>query len=376
MSTVRPTIRVRLTAYYSTLFAGCALLLMAAAYWLMSRHLTRTLPEDQADRVLAELASQFALILLGATLVSIALGWAMAGRVLAPLSRMTATARLISEERLDRRIALDGPRDELRELADTLDAMLDRLGEAFEAQRRFVANASHELRSPLTVIRTEADVALADPGAGPVELRAMGEAVLEATEQTDALLESLLLLARSQRGLERSERVDLAAAAAAAAHAIEAEARERGIALRVEPGDAPAVTGDRHLLERLIGNLLENGVRHNDPGGFVALAGAAEGASSVLRVESSGPAVPPAVVARLTEPFERGGRHADRRGAGLGLSIVRSVAEAHGGGVRLEARPAGGLVVVVTLPAAVSAGGAAARGSVPSRSEPALGPGR
>jgi signal transduction histidine kinase len=371
VSAVRPTVRVRLTAYYSTLFVGCAVLLMAAAFWLMSRHLTRTLPGDLADQALAELAWQFALVLLGATLVSVALGWAMAGRVLAPLSRMTATARLISEERLDRRIALDGPRDELRELADTLDAMLDRLGEAFEAQRRFVANASHELRSPLTVIRTEADVALADPGAGAAELRAMGEAVLEATEQTDALLESLLVLARSQRGLERTERVDLGAAAAAAAHAVEAEARERGIALRVQAGNAPPVTGDRHLLERLIGNLLENGVRHNDRGGFVALTGAAEGRSGVLRVESSGPAVPPAGVARLTEPFERGGRHGDHRGAGLGLSIVRSVAEAHGGAVRIEARPAGGLVVTVRLPGAAPSPGGPARAQAPSGPEPA-----
>ena len=217
-------------------------------------------------------------MLLGATLLSVALGWAMAGRVLAPLSRMTATARAISEERLDRRIALDGPRDELRELADTLDAMLDRLGEAFEAQRRFVANASHELRSPLTVIRTEADVALADPDAGPDELRAMGEAVLAATEQTDALLESLLVLARSQRGLEHTERVDLAdAAARSAARVVEAEAEERGIELRLDAVGGPAVTGDRHLLERLIGNLLENGVRHNHPGGFVTSTGSVEG---------------------------------------------------------------------------------------------------
>jgi signal transduction histidine kinase len=366
VSVVRPTVRVRLTAYYSTLFAGCAVLLMAAAYWLMYRHITATLPEGPAADALAELAWQFALVLLGATLSSVALGWAMAGRVLAPLSRMTATARAISEERLDRRIALDGPRDELRELADTLDAMLDRLGEAFEAQRRFVANASHELRSPLTVIRTEADVALADPGAGPEELRAMGEAVLEATEQTDALLESLLVLARSQRGLEGTERVDLAAAAGAAARAVEAEAAEREITLRLDAAGAPPVTGDRHLLERLIGNLLENGVRHNRPGGFVTLTGGAEGTRSLLRVESSGPVVAPEVVARLTEPFERGGRHGDRKGAGLGLSIVRSVAEAHGGGVRITARAEGGLVVVVALPSSALAADVAGHPRAPA----------
>jgi signal transduction histidine kinase len=366
VSAVRPTVRVRLTAYYSTLFVGCTVLVLAAAYWLMYRHITATLPEGEAGRALAELAWQFALVLGGATLLSVALGWAMAGRVLAPLSGMTATARAISEERLDRRIALDGPRDELRELADTLDAMLDRLGEAFEAQRRFVANASHELRSPLTVIRTEADVALADPDAGPEELRAMGEAVLAATEQTDALLESLLVLARSQRGLEHTERVDLAAAAAAAARVVEPEAAERGIELRLDAVGAPPVTGDRHLLERLIGNLIENGVRHNHPGGFVTLTGGAEGTRSLLRVESSGPVVAPDVVARLTEPFERGARHGDRRGAGLGLSIVRSVAEAHGGGVHIAARAEGGLVVVVALPASALTAGAAGRARAPA----------
>jgi len=204
-----------------------------------------------------------------------------------------------------------------------------------------VANASHELRSPLTVIRTEADVALADPDAGPDELRAMGEAVLAATEQTDALLESLLVLARSQRGLEHTERVDLVDAAGAAARVVELEAEERGIALRLDTVGAPPVTGDRHLLERLIGNLLENGVRHNHPGGFVTLTGSAEGTRSLLRVESSGPVVAPAVVARLTEPFERGARHA-------------------------AARAEGGLVVVVALPATALVPDVAGRAPAPA----------
>jgi len=330
------TVRVRLTALYGALFAGSVAALMAVSYLLMDGHLHRTLAPDAADAALAELATQYGLALAGSTLIALALGWAMAGRVLAPLKTIVATARRVSEARLDERIALAGPRDELRELAETVDAMLDRLGDAFEAQRRFVANASHELRAPLTVIRTEADVTLADPAASTRELRAMGEAVLEATDRTDALLEALLALARSQRGLLRRERVDLA-----------------GFVRGAAAGDVrPApVDGDPALLERLAGNLLENARRYNRPGGGVAVATGLHGGEAVLRVANDGPPLDPEVVARLAEPFERGGRFGGG-GAGLGLSIVRSVAEAHGGTLTLAARPEGGLLATVRLPAA------------------------
>jgi len=289
----RPTVRVRLTALYGGLFAGSAVLLMAVSYWLMEGHLERTLPAAQADEALSRLLTQYAIGLVGVTLVALALGWGLAGRALRPLKTMTATARRVSGDRLgEERIALEGPDDELRELADTMDAMLDRLSTAFDGQRRFIANASHELRSPLTVIRTEADVALADPSAGVRELRAMGEAVLETTDRTDALLESLMLLARSQRGLMRSEPLDLAAAARRAASTVVPEARAAGVDLRLDVAPTP-VEGDRGLLERLAGNLLENGVRYNRRGGMVELTTGLDRGRAVLLWSTTGRGCPP-----------------------------------------------------------------------------------
>jgi len=346
----RVSLRVRLTALYVGLFGGAALLLIAASYLLLRGHLRRTLPEPLADEALSALAGQYALALSGVLLVAAVLGWIAAGRVLAPLARITSGARAISRDRLDRRIALAGPRDELRELADTFDAMLDRLEAAFAAQDRFVANASHELRSPLTVIRAEAEVALADPDAGVEELRATAEAILHATDRMQALLEGLLTLATSQRGLARRERVDVADAVRAAAHVVAPEARAAGIALEVDGGGSAWVDGDRELLQRLVENLLENGVRNNDEHGLVRASYVTEPERVVLRVVNSGPVVPAEVVDRLVEPFERLGRRADRRGAGLGLSIVRAITEAHGGRLRIAARREGGLDVSVALP--------------------------
>ena len=323
---------------------------MGASYLLLRGYLRDTLPGNFADDALDELLTQYALAFFGVMLVALALGWAVAGRALAPLRTMTATAREVSQDRLDRRIALDGPRDELRELADTFDAMLDRLQDSFDGQRRFVANASHELRSPLTLIRAEADVALANPDADEAELRAMAEAVRGGTERMERLLEGLLLLARSQRGLSRREPLDLAEVCERAAGHVRGEAAAARVELRVRTAPAPA-TGDTDLLGRLVENLLENGVRHNRPGGWVA-AGTATGpdGEAMLEVSNSGPRVDPDSVRRLTEPFERLGRRADGRGAGLGLSIVRSVVDAHGGELAITAREAGGLAVRITLP--------------------------
>jgi signal transduction histidine kinase len=259
------TLRARLTALYGGLFGGAALLLMAASYLLLRGYLRDTLPGNFADDALDELLTQYALAFVGVMLVALALGWAVAGRALAPLRTMTATAREVSQDRLDRRIALAGPRDELRELADTFDAMLDRLQDSFDGQRRFVANASHELRSPLTLIRAEADVALANPDADEAELRAMAEAVRMGTERMERLLEGLLLLARSQRGLARREPLDLAEVCERAAGHVRGEAAAARVELRVATHPAP-VTGDAELLVRLVENLLENGVRHNRPG--------------------------------------------------------------------------------------------------------------
>ena len=302
---VTTALRIRLTALYGGLFVVFVAILMALSYWLMARHLDRTLPPEEASASLAQLGTQYAIALAGATLVATALGWALAGRELA-----SAAA-------------------------------------AFAARERFAANAGHELRSPLTVIRTEVDVALADPDATPRELRAMGEGVLETVDRMDGLLDGLMLLVRAGRPLTRRERVDLAAVAGTAAH----RAGVRSVALRLDLRPA-TVRGEQALLERLAENLVENGVRYNAPGGFVSVHTAARDGEALLRVVNSGPPVPAETAERLLEPFERGGRARDDRGAGLGLSIVRSVAEAHGGRVALRPRAEGGLAVDVVLPRA------------------------
>ena len=289
--------------------------------------------------------------------LSVGFGWAISGRVLAPLHRMTATAKKLSEENLHERIALDGPDDELKELADTFDAMLARLEAAFESQKRFVANASHELRTPLSIIRTEVDVALANPDASPEEFRRMGEVVRRATERSDALIDGLLLLARSDRGPAAMDRVDLAVLAEEALAQSEAEAAAAGVET-TSRFDAAPTSGDSALLGRLAGNLIENAIRHNEPGGRleVVTGPAPDGDEVLLAVTNSGPVIDAAEVEGLFEPFRRLG--ADRvagggaRGAGLGLSIVRSVVAAHGGRIAARPRPGGGLVVEVFLPRA------------------------
>jgi signal transduction histidine kinase len=355
----RPTIRARLTALYATLVALSTGALLLVSYWLLGRHFDRTLPESLAQDALDEVALQYAVAFAGVLLVAAAVGWLVAGRVLSPLKRISGTARRVSEERLGERIPVGGPQDELRELGETLNSMLDRLAHSFDAQRRFVANASHELRSPLTVIRSEAEVALANPEPDLDEMRAMAESVVHASRRTEALLSSLLILARSQRGLLRSEPVDLAAVAESAADAAARAADDEGVRLRLEL--VPAwVAGDAALLERLAANLIENAVRYNRPGGFVDVCTREGIAGAELRVENTGPPVDREAAARLAEPFERLQREADARGAGLGLSIVRAVSEAHGGTLSIEPRAEGGLEVSVRLPLGSRAGGATA----------------
>jgi signal transduction histidine kinase len=339
------TVRARLTLLYTLLFGASGAVLLGLSSWLVHRHVERTLPPPFAESALAQLDAQYILAFAGTLVVAVALGWLVAGRALAPLRRVTALAQRVTQERMDERIALTGPADELRELADTVDGMLDRLAGAFDGQRRFVANASHELRTPLTVIRAEVEVALADPDASVADLRRMGDAVLEATDRTQALLESLMVLARSQQALPRLEPVDLAAAARAAAAHTAVEAAAHGVSVELDVRDAP-LQGDRPLVERLVANLVENAVRHNEPGGRV-LVTARPGR---LAVENTGRVISPEDVHRLAEPFERLHRDTDGTGAGLGLSIVRAVADAHGAQLRLRPRAGGGLVAEVEFP--------------------------
>ncbi|MBO4237593.1 HAMP domain-containing protein [Pseudonocardia alni] len=283
--------------------------------------------------------------------------WMLVGRVLHPLRRVVETTSRLSASSLDERVALAGARGEVAELAAAVDAMLDRLQAAFDAQSRFVANAGHELRTPLAVLRTEIDVTLQDPDADAEELRRMAGVVREAGRRCDELVSGLLLLARTEAGgaMPGSDRVpvDLAALVAAELAAVAGDVAVRGLVVRTDP--RPATTrGNEPLLRRMVANLLENAVRHNRDGGWIEV-GCGTGAPEpgvVLRVASSGPELAPDRVAELFEPFRRGpvARTAHTRGSGLGLSIVRSVATAHGGSVHAEAVPGGGLEVHVALP--------------------------
>jgi signal transduction histidine kinase len=281
-------------------------------------------------------------------------GYLLAKQALRPIAKVTQLAQQLSTETLDQRIHLGGPDDELRELADTFDAMLGRLDAAFDSQRLFVANASHELRTPLTVIRTELDVTLSDPKASKEELRRMGEDALSATERAQRLVGSLLVLARLQAGvsseLETREPVDLADMVPGVLDSIGAEATAR--AITVEDDVEPAHTvGDPYLLERLIGNLVENAVRHNVDGGWLRLSCGETTDRAWLHVANGGAVIPQSDVEGLFEPFRRGGKgRTASRGAGLGLAIVRLIVEAHHGRVQAAAPPFGGLALRIELP--------------------------
>ena len=282
----RPTVRLRLTLLYAGVFLLAGAALLTVSYVLVRNNLTadhvdasasgpadelrRAIQREVADDALHRLRMQYALALAAMTALSVLLGWLVAGRALRPLQQITATARRVSQDTLDERIALEGPRDELKELADTFDAMLERLSGAFASQRRFVANASHELRTPLTVMRTELEVTLADPDATNAELRAMAEAVHDALDRTERLVQSLLTLARSEGAVTRRDPLDLASAARLALDHAARDADAAGLAVTADLHPAP-VAGDRRLLERLVANLVENAVGHNRPGGRVSV---------------------------------------------------------------------------------------------------------
>jgi signal transduction histidine kinase len=286
--------------------------------------------------------SAFALAIM--VIASMALGWLLAGRVLRPLQVITTTARELSASNLHERLALDGPNDELRELGDTFDELLGRLEASFEAQRQFVANASHELRTPLTLERAILEVTLADPAAGASSLRAACERVLAIGEQQERTIDALLTLARSERGPERRETLPLDALTGEVLGERREEIAQRGLRLDVELERAPA-TGDPRLVERLVANLLDNAVRHNTPGGWIAVTTASEGGEAILTVANSGPVIAPEEVEQLLRPFHRLGAdrigHGD--GVGLGLSIVAAIATAHGATLSVRPQADGGL---------------------------------
>jgi signal transduction histidine kinase len=290
------------------------------------------------------LVTVFAIVVI--SVLAFAVCWWLTGRLLRPLHRITATARRLSLSTLDERIALTGPQNELKELADTFDAMLDRLEHAIASQRRFVANASHELRTPLAIQRTALEIGLANPT--PDKLARIRAELLRNTQRSERLIEGLLLLAQGERGLDDRAPVDLGAAVeqVLAEHRPFAEDAHVTVTAATQP---VTVAGDEVLLTRLIANLVQNAIRHNHPGGHVLVELSPE---SGLVVCNSGPLVPADRVAELFEPFRRlaADRTGSGDGAGLGLSIVSAIAQAHGGQVRATPNPDGGLTVTVAFP--------------------------
>jgi signal transduction histidine kinase len=381
---IRPSARLRLTATFAGLFLLAGALLLALTYFLVQQTLpspTGTffgqVPTDavtqplgpldagqaggqaiirvanQVQRqVLFNLLIESGVALAMMALISSLLGWIMAGRVLSPVHQITATARRLSQETLHERIALTGPDDEMKELADTFDAMLARLDVAFESQQRFVANASHELRTPLATQRALVDVNLADPNASPVQLRTTLEKIRDVTDESEHLIKSLLMLAKSERGLQRVVPLDLAEVVRTATEQYPLNG-ERRPEITTTLESAP-VSGDRALLQRMVGNLIDNAVRYNVPGGWISVSTGAEDGHAFVSVLNSGEKIPVQAAATLFTPFHRldGDRRADRGGAGLGLSIVRAIATAHRGQATARPLPEGGLEVRVTLPAA------------------------
>jgi signal transduction histidine kinase len=290
------------------------------------------------------------------TILSFLLSWWIAGRALRPVHRITDTALMLSERTLDARINLRGPNDELKQLADTFDAMLGRLERAFHSQRRFVANASHELRTPLATERVLIDEALANRSASPDELRSILTELRANSEDTERLIDALLLLARSERGIEKWSSIDLGATASSVIEQATVEAALAGLTIQsdLEPVE---VTGDPGLVERLIGNLVENAMRHNIPGGSIAVRTRLDSDAALLQIMNTGPVIAPDAVAGLVEPFRRAGpdRSSNDGGVGLGLSIVDAIVDAHHGRLNLTAPPEGGLDVRVRLPLTRSA---------------------
>jgi signal transduction histidine kinase len=299
-----------------------------------------------ADLHQLEIESAVALAIMA--IISGGLGWIVAGRVLRPVRTITTETRQISEANLHRRLALPGPRDELRTLSDTIDGLLERLEGAFDAQRQFVANASHELRTPLTAARALLEMAISDPRATPATFREICRQALEESEHQEQLIDALLALAQGERGLDGRAPVDLGLVAAAACRAQQADADAAHLDLHAAL-EAGVVSGDRHLIRRLVANLLQNAIRHNVPDGHVRVEVRREVERAVLSVVNTGPVVPAGEIERLLRPFQRLGpdRSGHREGFGLGLSIVAAIATAHEATLDIQPGENGGLRVEV-----------------------------
>ena len=391
------TVRARLTLLYTGLFAVCGAIVVAVSYTLVAqlgaagegqqpasqgisasfaaqcrseqrsahpdqdilvkcgsylqqqaaRYLQQQGAQGQRDLTLSHLL-QYSLVTLAAVVALAAvLGWVFSGRALRPVHRITAAARAASERNLSARVAPTGPRDELRELAETFNEMLGRLQAAFEGQQRFIANASHELRTPLAVMRATVDVVLGNPASTPGDLRAMAADIRAAVDHAEHLIGALLILARNERGLTVREELDLATAAEDVLDA--AGLGDRRVHATLEPA---VISGDPVLAERLIANLIDNAVRYNHAAGDIWISTRTTADTSQLTVANTGPVISPADVGRIFQPFQRLSDRTSHDGSGLGLAIVASIAAIHGGTATARPRDNGGLTVTVTIPSA------------------------
>jgi signal transduction histidine kinase len=349
----RWTLRVQLALLYAGFFFACGLVVLLIPVFRIrsSQPAGATAAQIAASNSSVQLQTiRAGLVFLALVAVSVGVGWLIAGRFLRPLRTITATARDISASNLNRRLGLGGRDDEFRELGETLDGLFERLEASFQAQRHFVANASHELRTPLTAERTLLQVALADPDASAQELRATCQQLLTLGGQQERLIDALLTLASSERGVERWQSCDLADLAAKAIAERGQQAGRRGIRIEAALGPAPA-QGDPSLAASLVANLVDNAVRHNVDGGLVEIATAAAGGVATVSVTNTGPVIPAGEVDRLFQPFQRLGAERVRQdgGHGLGLAIVRAIAGVHGATLTATARPGGGLAVTVSF---------------------------
>ncbi len=392
MSRPQLTVRARLTLLYTGLFAVCGAIVVAVSYTLVAQlgtpgqgqqpsspggvpaslvaqcrseqpsahpdkpiiaqcisYLQQLGAQHQRDLTLSHLL-QYSLITLAVVIALAAiLGWIFAGRALRPVHQITAAARAASEHNLSARVAPTGPRDELRELAETFDEMLGRLQAAFEGQQRFIANASHELRTPLAVMRATVDVVPGNPDSTPGDLRAMAADIRAAVDHAEHLIGALLILARNERGLTVHEEVDLATVAEDVLDT--AGLGDRRVHATLEPA---VISGDPVLAERLIANLVDNAVRYNAAAGDIWISTRTTAGSSQLTVANTGPVISPADADRIFQPFQRLSDRTSHDGFGLGLAIVASIAAIHGGTATARPRDDGGLSVTVTIPSALA----------------------
>jgi signal transduction histidine kinase len=382
-----PSIRLRLTLVYAAVVVATCAAVLAISYAMLYQSMYHNIHGPADDQLTSEVASAphandqevdklarfkddqreiarlrtHALLSTGGAsavglvvvaLAGLGVSWIVAGRMLRPLRTLTSATQRISQDRLHERVALTGPHDELRELADTFDQMVARLESAFASQRRFVADASHELRTPLSIVRTGTEVLLAKRESTVEQWEANGRRILTATGRAERLLDGLLALARSDSGVLGLEPHDLAVAAAVAVSEADDDAERAGLALATDLRPAP-VGGDPVLLERLVRNLVDNAIRYNRGGGWIEVTTGALDGRGVVTVRNSGEEIPPAEVDRLFEPFQRldSGRPSGPHSMGLGLAIVRSIVRAHSGTVEAAPNAGGGLTVTVALPA-------------------------